>query len=114
VDVARAGAAAVRVRQWREWAFGVLLWQARRFWSFGTFRHSFVCAFYAGFDERSYVGNRIGIVIYGRPLESKRFFDLRQGGFAVIKPHIHHFCKADDFRRRFEIAERVGVGMQVG
>jgi hypothetical protein len=57
---------------------------------------------------------RFGIVIYGRPLESKRFFDLRQGGFAVIKPHIHHFCKADDFRRRFEIAERVGVGMQVG
>jgi hypothetical protein len=27
-----------------------------------------------------------GIVIYGRPLESKRFFDLRQGGFAIIYP----------------------------
>ena len=27
-----------------------------------------------------------GIVIYGRPLESKDFFDLRQGGFAVIYP----------------------------
>jgi hypothetical protein len=27
-----------------------------------------------------------GLVIYGRPLESKRFFDLRQGGFAVIYP----------------------------
>jgi len=27
-----------------------------------------------------------GIVIYGRPLESRDFFDLRQGGFAVIYP----------------------------
>jgi hypothetical protein len=46
-------------------------------------------------------------VAHVNPALVQKVFDIAQRKW---KPHIHHHRKADDFRRRFEIAERFGFG----